>query len=57
MNKKTKNPILDMLLRKKAEQAKQTQSNKFRGNEGPKGKVNTKGFGGPSVTKKTGRGT
>lgn len=56
MNKKTNNPILDMLLRKKAQQAKQIENNNFHGNNGPKGKVNSKGFGGPSVTRKTGRG-
>jgi hypothetical protein len=55
MSEEKKNPIMDILARKKANQnAKQSN---FNPNNGPKGKINTKGFGGPTVTRKTGRGS
>ena len=55
MSEEKKNPILDILAKKKAQQ--QGQRAAFNPNNGPKGKVNTKGFGGPAVTRKTGRGS
>ena len=55
MSEEKKNPIADILARKKAQQ------NGHKGNFNPKqgttGKVNSKGFGGPAVTRKTGRGS
>lgn len=55
MNKKTNNPILDMLLRKKAQQA-QHINNKFNPNNGKsmKGQVTNNG---PNVMRKQGRGS
>lgn len=52
---KSKNPIAEILARKKAQQNGHQGS--FNPKSGPKGKVNTKGFGGPAVTRKTGRGS
>jgi hypothetical protein len=48
------NPLKSILDRKKSENNKQ---GKFNPNTGKQGKVNSKGFGGPSVTRKTGRGS
>lgn len=50
-----KNPIADILARKRVQQ--QGNKGNFNPSDGPKGKVNTKGFGGPAVTRKTGRGS
>jgi hypothetical protein len=55
MSEDKKNPIADILARKKAQQ--QGHKGNFNPNNGTKGKVNTKGFGGPAVTRKTGRGS
>ncbi len=52
---KPKNPIADILARKKAQQ--QNHKGGFNPKTGQQGKVNSKGFGGPSVTRKTGRGS
>ena len=41
--------------RKKAQQ--QSHKGNFNPKDGTKGKVNSKGFGGPAVTRKTGRGS
>lgn len=52
---KPKNPMADLLARKKA-----TQSNNigtFSKNNNFTGKVNTKGFGGPAGVRKAGRGS
>lgn len=51
---KPKNPMADLLARKK------TQTNNigtFNTKSNFKGKVNTKGFGGPSSVRKAGRGS
>lgn len=55
MSEEKKNQIAEILARKKAQQ----HSNKgnFNPSNGTQGKVNTKGFGGPAVTRKTGRGS
>lgn len=55
MNKKTNNPILDMLLRKKAQQAK-NMNNQFNPVTGKqmKGQVSNTG---PNVMRKQGRGS
>lgn len=55
MTQENKNSILDILARKKAQQ--QGHKGNFNPKDGTKGKVNSKGFGGPSVTRKTGRGS
>lgn len=55
MSEDKKNTIAEILARKKAQQ--QNHKGNFNPNSGPKGKVNSKGFGGPSVTRKTGRGS
>lgn len=55
MSEQKKNPIQEILAKKKAQQ--QGHKPGFNPNNGYKGKVNTKGFGGPSVTRKTGRGS
>jgi len=49
------NPISEILARKKA--AQNNHQGKFNPKNGQNGKVNTKGFGGPAVTRKTGRGS
>lgn len=51
---KPKNQMQELLARKKAMQA--NHKGQFNPNSGPKGKV-SRGFGGPSVTRKTGRGS
>lgn len=50
-----KNKIAEILARKKASQ--NSNQGKFNPKSGPSGKVNSKGFGGPAVTRKTGRGS
>jgi hypothetical protein len=55
MSEEKKNPIADILARKKAQQ--QGHKGNFNPSNGQQGKVNTKGFGGPAVTRKTGRGS
>lgn len=55
MSEEKKNPIMDILARKKAQQ--QGHKGGFNPSNGQKGKVNSKGFGGPAVTRKTGRGS
>lgn len=50
-----KNKMAEILARKKAQQ--QGHKSGFNPNNGQTGKVNSKGFGGPSVTRKTGRGS
>ena len=55
MTEEKKNPIADILARKKQQQ--QGHKGGFNPKSGPKGKVNSKGFGGPAVTRKTGRGS
>lgn len=55
MSEEKKNPISEILARKKAMNANHKGS--FNPNQGKNGKVNTKGFGGPAVTRKTGRGS
>lgn len=55
MSEEKKNPMAEILARKKQQQ--QGHKGGFNPNNGPKGKVNTKGFGGPSVTRKAGRGS
>jgi hypothetical protein len=52
--KKQKNQMSELLARKKAMQA--NNRGQFNPNNGKQGKV-SKGFGGPSVTRKTGRGS
>jgi hypothetical protein len=52
--KKQKNLMAELLARKKAMQA--NNRGQFNPNNGKQGKV-SKGFGGPSVTRKTGRGS
>jgi len=54
-NEEKKNPIADILARKKAQQ--NGHQGNFNPKNAPKGKINTKGFGGPAVTRKTGRGS
>jgi len=53
-NEKPNNTIMEILARKKAMQA--NKKGNFNPNEGTKGKA-SKGFGGPAVTRKTGRGS
>ena len=53
--KKSNNQLAEILARKKALQA--NNKGTFHPTEGKGGKVNSKGFGGPSVTRKTGRGS
>lgn len=53
-DKKPKNQMAELLARKKAMQA--NNKGQFNPNNGKQGKV-SKGFGGPSVTRKTGRGS
>jgi hypothetical protein len=55
MSEEKKNIIADILARKKSQQ--NGHQGGFNPKTGPKGKVNTKGFGGPAVTRKTGRGS
>jgi hypothetical protein len=55
MTEEKKNLFAEILARKKEQQ--QGHKNGFNPKSGPKGKVNSKGFGGPSVTRKTGRGS
>lgn len=55
MSEQKKNPIMDILARKKAQNQK--HKNEFHPINGQQGKVNSKGFGGPGVTRKTGRGS
>lgn len=55
MSEEKKNQIADILARKKAQQ--QNHKGQFNPSEGKGGKVNTKGFGGPAVTRKAGRGS
>ena len=55
MSEEKKNPIADILARKKAQQ--QGHKGGFNPNNGQQGKVNSKGFGGPTVTRKAGRGS
>jgi hypothetical protein len=55
MSEEKPNKMMEILARKKAQQ--QNHNAGFNPNSGPKGKVNSKGFGGPAVTKKTGRGS
>lgn len=54
MNKKTNNPLLDMLLRKKAQQAQQTHNFNPAQQKNMKGQVNNSG---PKVMRKQGRGS
>ena len=51
----TKNPMADLLARKKSAQTNNIGTYNTKGNF--KGKVNTKGFGGPSSVRKAGRGS
>lgn len=51
---KPKNQMLELLARKKAMQA--NKKGQFNPNNGKQGKA-SKGFGGPAVTRKTGRGS
>jgi hypothetical protein len=53
-DKKPKNQMAELLARKKAMQA--NNKGQFNPNNGAKGKV-SRGFGGPAVTRKTGRGS
>jgi hypothetical protein len=53
-DKKPKNPMMELLARKKAMQA--NNKGQFNPNNGKQGKP-SKGFGGPAVTRKTGRGS
>lgn len=53
-DKKPKNQMAELLARKKAMQA--NNKGQFNPNNGKQGKV-SKGFGSPSVTRKTGRGS
>ena len=55
MTEEKKNSIAEILARKKAQQ--QNHKGSFNPKEGQSGKVNSKGFGSPSVTRKTGRGS
>jgi hypothetical protein len=50
---KPKNPLAEVLARKKAMQA--NNKGQFNPNNGKKGKAN-KGFSGPAVTRRSGRG-
>lgn len=54
MRKEDKNLISDILARKKAMQA--NKKGQFNPNNGKQGKP-SKGFSGPAVTRKTGRGS
>lgn len=55
MSEEKSNKMMEILARKKAQQ--QEHKGNFNPNSGPKGKVNSKGFGGPTTTRKTGRGS
>lgn len=55
MTEEKKNPIAEILARKKAQQ--QSHKGNFNPKDGHKGKVDSKGFGGATVTRKTGRGS
>jgi len=55
MTEEKKNPIAEILARKKAQQ--QNTKGQFNPKQGSSGKVNSKGFGGPAVTRKAGRGS
>lgn len=55
MTDEKKNPIAEILARKKAINA--NHKGNFNPNNGKTMKVNSKGFGGPAVTRKTGRGS
>ena len=55
MTEEKKNPIAEILARKKQQQ--QNHKGSFNPKQGQNGKVNSKGFGGPAVTRKTGRGS
>jgi len=55
MTEEKKNPMMEILARKKAQQ--QNHKGNFNPKNGQSGKVNSKGFGGPAVTRKTGRGS
>lgn len=55
MSEEKKNPIAEILARKKAIQS--GKKSDFNPKSGPKGKVNTKGFGSPTTMRKTGRGS
>lgn len=52
---KSKNSMMEILARKKAMQS--NHKGNFNPKNGQQGKVNSKGFGGPAVTRKTGRGS
>jgi hypothetical protein len=52
---KTNGQMFEILARKKAMNS--NNKGQFNPNNGKNGKVNTKGFGGPAVTRKTGRGS
>lgn len=54
MSEEKKNTMMEILARKKAQQA---NKGGFNPHNAPKGKINTKGFGGPAVTRKAGRGS
>jgi len=55
MSEDKKNQMMEILARKKAQQ--QGHKAGFNPSNGQQGKVNTKGFGGPAVTRKAGRGS
>ncbi len=55
MSEEKKNPIMEILARKKAMQA--NKKGNFNPKDGQQGNVNSKGFGGPAVTRKAGRGS
>lgn len=55
MSEEKPNKIMEILARKKAQQ--QGHKGGFNPNNGQQGKVNSKGFGGPAVTRKAGRGS
>ena len=55
MTEEKKNPMMEILARKKAQQ--QGHKGGFNPSQGQQGKVNSKGFGGPATTRKAGRGS
>lgn len=55
MTEEKKNQMMEILARKKAQQ--QNHNGGFNPSAGTKGKVNSKGFGGPATTRKAGRGS
>lgn len=55
MSEEKPNKMMEILARKKLQQ--QNHKGGFNPHNAPKGKVNTKGFGGPAVTRKAGRGS